>query len=326
MAQRKWWRETQQTTSTELTEQETIRIEQPQTVVEQPQTTEQQTIEQQNAAKARRAVLLAAREQVAEPLSDPLAEQKKQGNTLQESILPENNVTVAQPKRILTQGTEETLNAATLDAWAEAENEVLRRNQSYSQGEVLEITANYLETRRRTTIRSLVLLVILSVLLGTALALPLLAPLALMFGLLLLSFLWMDVTTTRALLSQVDPILTLSPEGITIRFPGYDLGLLRWEEMEEISPYKMGWRYLSIRPKDPLALVRRLGWKRAYGVWLNYGGPGKQPAIVLPEECLPLPIETIMKRIAVYEQNHVSGNSLASVPASPNARPSRQRK
>jgi hypothetical protein len=321
MAQRKWWRETQETT-------------QPvEPVAETPQTTTQNTLqtnmtsEQQQAAQARRAVLRAAKDQLEEPLANPHPTPRPQPPVsvgVGQAQQIQQGTRQAQPKRILTQGTEETLNPATLDAWAEAEQEVIRRNASYAQGEVLEITANYLETRRRTATRATVLLAVLAIVVGVALAAPILAPLATMFALLLIGFLWLDLSSTRTLLKQPEPILTLSPEGITIHFPGYDLGLLRWEEIEEIAPYKVGWQCLGIRPKNPMGLVRKLGWKRAYAVWLNYGGPHKQPAIVIPEECLPLPVETIMKRIANYEQMHNSSASLASTPLSPNARPPRR--
>jgi hypothetical protein len=245
-------------------------------------------------------------------------------NTQAPTVTTQTPTGSAQPKRILTHGTEETLNAATLDAWSEAEQEVLKRNSSYAQGEVLEITANYLETRRRTATRAMAIMGILAGVVATAITVPVLAPLATMFGLLLLAFLWLDLSTTKSLLRQPDPILTLSPEGIRVHFPGYELGLLRWEDIEEIGPYKMGWNYLGIRPKNPMALVRKLGWQRAYGVWLNYGGPNKQPAIVIPEECLPLPLDMMMKRIANYEQTHAP--TLSSVPPSQSIRPSRPKR
>lgn len=66
-------------------------------------------------------------------------------------------------------------------------------------------------------------------------------------------------TMVVALRRQNRPIITISPEGLTIHTVLTQFGLLRWDEIAEVRTYNLLYRFVGIVPRDPAALYRRIG-------------------------------------------------------------------
>ena len=67
------------------------------------------------------------------------------------------------------------------------------------------------------------------------------------------------VAAMAAIQRQNRPIVTLSPQGLTIHTVATQIGMLRWEEIGEVRTYTFIYRYVGIVPRDPKGLYHRLG-------------------------------------------------------------------
>jgi len=119
--------------------------------------------------------------------------------------------------------------------------------------------------------------------------------------------------TTRNLQKQEKPIVTLSREGITVHTMMQHIGLIRWEEIAEIRAYKFIYPFVGIVPKDPKILYRRAGFGASLMVRMNdacirwFYKPLRifVAPINIPEEYIPMSVEALMARIAIYETSAI---------------------
>lgn len=125
---------------------------------------------------------------------------------------------------------------------------------------------------------------------------------------------------TRSHKRQTEPIVTLSPEGIETHSLWQHVGLLRWDEIEEIRAYTFLYRYVGITPRDMGAVCRRLGAGKAWMVWLNdwsirlfyrplriYMAP-----INIPQEYLPITADELMEHICAYQAAYAPASAVAT--------------
>lgn len=121
----------------------------------------------------------------------------------------------------------------------------------------------------------------------------------------LYAFLYLSVLI--ALRRQQLPIVILSPDGITVRTLGTQVGLIPWEEISEIRAYNLLYRFVGIVPRDSDGLCRRMGTIRALLLRLNswviplYRLFGVFVApINIPQEYLPITADELAARIGDY--------------------------
>lgn len=112
----------------------------------------------------------------------------------------------------------------------------------------------------------------------------------------------------RSYRKQAKPILTLSSEGIGVDTMGTHLGLIYWDEIEEVRNYTLIYRNVGIVPKNTAALRQRLGMKRTQLLRLNAGviplykllGIFVAP-INIPQVHLPITADELLARIQLYQ-------------------------
>lgn len=111
----------------------------------------------------------------------------------------------------------------------------------------------------------------------------------------------------RSYKKQKKPILTLSASGIEVDTTGTHLGLIYWNEIEEIRSYTCIYRFVGIVPKNTTALCQRLGMRRAWLVQLNAACiPLYKPfglfiaPINIPQLHISLSADELLKHIQFY--------------------------
>ena len=116
------------------------------------------------------------------------------------------------------------------------------------------------------------------------------------------------VVMARSHRKQTKPIVVLNSEGIAVDTAATHIGLVRWDEIEEVRPYTLIYRYVGIIPKNTNALCRRLGGKRSWIVKLNAAliPPYKLLGIFvapinIPQVYLPVTADELTARIHTYQ-------------------------
>lgn len=111
---------------------------------------------------------------------------------------------------------------------------------------------------------------------------------------------------------QKVPIVVLNSEGITVDTTATHLGLIRWNEIEEVRSYTLIYRYVGIVPKDTSALCRRLGTGRSWMLQLNafciplYKLLGIFVApINIPQVYLPITVDELTARIRACHEAYL---------------------
>ncbi len=106
---------------------------------------------------------------------------------------------------------------------------------------------------------------------------------------------------------QRRPIVTLSPEGIAVHALMTQIGLIRWDEVQEIRPYNLIYRLVGIVPLDMSILCRRAGFGRSLIIRMNawvvplYQMFGIFVApINIAQEYLPISADELMGRIQQF--------------------------
>ena len=117
------------------------------------------------------------------------------------------------------------------------------------------------------------------------------------------------VVMARSHRKQKEPIVVLSSEGIRVDTTATHIGLIRWEEIEEVRSYTLIYRYVGIVPKNTNALCRRLGAGRSWMLQLNafciplYKLIGVFVApINIPQVYLPITVDELTARIRTYQE------------------------
>ena len=134
------------------------------------------------------------------------------------------------------------------------------------------------------------------------------------------------VLMARSYLKQKKPIIILSAEGISVDTSGTHLGLIRWDEIEEVRSYTFIYRVVGIVPKNYRALYQRLGTRRSWLLNLNsmcislYKPFGLFVApINIPQVHLSITADELLAHIrayqAVYGQEHPNLQSVAGLTA-----------
>ena len=111
----------------------------------------------------------------------------------------------------------------------------------------------------------------------------------------------------RSFKKQKKPIITLSARGIEVDTSGTHLGLIYWNEIEEIRNYTCIYRFVGIVPKNTTALCQRLGMRRAWLVQMNAACiPLCKPfglfvaPINIPQLHISLSADELLKHIQFY--------------------------
>ena len=111
----------------------------------------------------------------------------------------------------------------------------------------------------------------------------------------------------RSYKKQKNPIITLSARGIEVDTSGTHLGLIYWNEIEEIRNYTCIYRFVGIVPKNTIALCQRLGMRRAWLVQMNAACiPLCKPfglfvaPINIPQLHISLSADELLKHIQFY--------------------------
>ena len=112
----------------------------------------------------------------------------------------------------------------------------------------------------------------------------------------------------RSFKKQAKPIVTLSCEGIAVDTQATHLGMIRWDEIEEIRAYNFIYRYVGIVPKNSKSLAQRIGGKRAWLMSINttcvplYKPFGVFVApINIPQVYLPITVDELFAHIRAYQ-------------------------
>lgn len=112
----------------------------------------------------------------------------------------------------------------------------------------------------------------------------------------------------RKISRQSKPIAVLSRDGIQVDTLGTHIGLIRWDEIAEIRPYKLFYRFIGIVPRDSALLAKRLPASSALLLRLNvwciplYKLFGRFVApINIPEQYLPISGDEMLQRIRAYQ-------------------------
>lgn len=111
----------------------------------------------------------------------------------------------------------------------------------------------------------------------------------------------------RSYRKQKKPIITLSARGIEVDTSGTHLGLIYWNEIEEIRSYTFIYRFVGIVPKNTNALCQRLGTRRAWMLQINAAClPLYKPfglfiaPINIPQAHISLSADELLKHIQFY--------------------------
>ncbi len=119
------------------------------------------------------------------------------------------------------------------------------------------------------------------------------------------------VIAARSHKKQKKPIVVLSSEGIAVDTMATHVGLIRWDEIEEVRPYNFMYRYVGIVPKNTSALCRRLGAGRSWMLQVNafciplYKLLGVFVApINIPQVYLPITVDELTARIRAYQETY----------------------
>lgn len=111
---------------------------------------------------------------------------------------------------------------------------------------------------------------------------------------------------------QKKPLVVLNAEGIAVDTTATHIGLILWDEIEEIRPYTFVYRYVGIVPKNTKALCQRLGGSRTWMLQVNafciplYKLLGIFVApINIPQVYLSVTADELATRIRAYQEAHV---------------------
>ncbi len=117
------------------------------------------------------------------------------------------------------------------------------------------------------------------------------------------------VVMARSHKKQKKPIVVLNSEGIAVDTTATHIGLIRWDEIEEVRSYTLIYRYVGIVPRNTSALCRRLGAGRSWVVQVNafciplYKLLGIFVApINIPQVYLPVTVDELTARIRAYQE------------------------
>ena len=117
------------------------------------------------------------------------------------------------------------------------------------------------------------------------------------------------VSVARPHKKQKKPIVVLSSEGIAVDTMATHVGLIRWDEIEEIRSYNLIYRYVGIVPKNTSALCQRLGARRSWVLQVNafciplYKLLGIFVApINIPQVYLPITVDELTACIRAYQE------------------------
>jgi hypothetical protein len=230
----------------------------------------------------------------------------------EEHVAPVYQSSFAEPVRVTEPVAAPPQAAAILDIGEELEAEARRVAQSEAIGERVTIYPNQaliIAKLKRRMIRvgsvivpvGFALAVFLSVMLGSAgfLAIGAIYPIE-----IALLYLLMHRIYTR----QRDPVVRLTDEGIELHTFGYDVGLIRWDEIADIRPHKAIYRFVGIslrdsnnfcatRPRKATTLIRmnstEIQFKR------GSGAPPKLH-IKISDEHLPMSSDALIARINTF--------------------------
>jgi len=97
------------------------------------------------------------------------------------------------------------------------------------------------------------------------------------------------------------PRFIVNREGITDRASVLKVGLIRWEEIAEITVSREGWvTLLGIMVKDPEKYYGRLPSDTAAALRVSFK---RRPVHVgIPQSCLSMPVDTLSHQIIAYRQ------------------------
>ena len=111
----------------------------------------------------------------------------------------------------------------------------------------------------------------------------------------------------RSYKKQKKPIIILVARGIEVDTSGTHLGLIYWNEIEEICSYTFIYRFVGIVPENTAALCQRLGRRRAWMLQVNaaclplYKPLGLFVApINIPQLHLSITADELLKHIQLY--------------------------
>lgn len=128
---------------------------------------------------------------------------------------------------------------------------------------------------------------------------------------LLAECVFLYVVMARSHRKQKKPIVVLNADGIAVDTTATHIGLIRWDEIEEVRSYTFIYRYVGIVPKNTNALCQRLGAGRAWVVQVNafciplYKLLGIFVApINIPQVYLPITVDELTARIRAYQEAH----------------------
>ena len=126
---------------------------------------------------------------------------------------------------------------------------------------------------------------------------------------LLVECVFLYVVMARSHRKQKKPIVVLNAEGIAVDTTATHIGLIRWDEIEEVRSYTLVYRYVGIVPKNTHALCQRLGVGRSWVVQVNalciplYKLLGVFVApINIPQVYLPITVDELTARIRAYQE------------------------
>lgn len=136
------------------------------------------------------------------------------------------------------------------------------------------------------------------------------------------------VAGVAAVRRQRLPIVTLSPVGISVQTMLTPVGLIPWDQVAEIRPYTMLYRYVGIVPRDLDGLCRRLGGRGALLIRANswvaplYDVFGLFVApINIPQEYLPITANELADRIRDFRAARITRDLSPATPSTPGVWP-----
>lgn len=129
--------------------------------------------------------------------------------------------------------------------------------------------------------------------------------------LLLAECIFLYAVMARSHRKQKKPIVVLNAEGIAVDTTATHIGLIRWDEIEEVRPYTLIYRYVGIVPKNTSALCQRLDGGRSWMLQVNafciplYKLLGIFVApINIPQVYLSVTADELATRIRAYQEAH----------------------
>ena len=193
-----------------------------------------------------------------------------------------------------------------MDIGDELEAEAKLRSHAETTGARVAIYANPAQNIARLRRRLLIVGVPLLIFYGILTILTGISPL--LFAVIALELGAGYVLGKKMHRARVHPVITITDEGLDIRSPFHDIGLVRWDEIAEVRAYTQLYRYVGIVPKDTKALCARLPRGKTRLIRINEGcrrwfyRPLRQfvAPINLAQENLPLKADDLVARINAF--------------------------